>query len=65
VNLSPALDRLLHLLSADLHCHSCVSDGTLRPEALAAPAKAGGRLEKGVIARRRSRGLSAPLCCLD
>ena len=34
--------RLSHLLNADLHCHSCVSDGTLEPEALAARAKAGG-----------------------
>ncbi len=28
--------------NADLHCHSCVSDGTLQPEALAARAKANG-----------------------
>lgn len=28
--------------NADLHCHSCVSDGTLEPEALAARAKANG-----------------------
>lgn len=28
--------------NADLHCHSCVSDGTLTPEALAARAKANG-----------------------
>jgi 3',5'-nucleoside bisphosphate phosphatase len=33
---------LPHLLNADLHCHSTVSDGTLEPEALAARAKAGG-----------------------
>ena len=33
---------LAHLLNADLHCHSTVSDGTLEPEALAARAKAGG-----------------------
>ena len=33
---------LSHLLNADLHCHSTVSDGTLEPEALAARAKAGG-----------------------
>ena len=33
---------LSHLLNADLHCHSRVSDGTLEPEALAARAKAGG-----------------------
>ena len=33
---------LPHLLNADLHCHSTVSDGTLEPEALAALAKAGG-----------------------
>ena len=33
---------LSHLLNADLHCHSIVSDGTLEPEALAARAKAGG-----------------------
>jgi 3',5'-nucleoside bisphosphate phosphatase len=31
-----------HLLNADLHCHSVVSDGTLSPEALAARAKANG-----------------------
>ena len=35
-------DRPSHPLNADLHCHSCVSDGTLEPEALAARAKAGG-----------------------
>ncbi|MBW8828796.1 MAG: PHP domain-containing protein [Burkholderiales bacterium] len=29
-------------MNADLHCHSCVSDGTLEPEALAARAKANG-----------------------
>ena len=33
---------LTHLLNADLHCHSTVSDGTLEPEALAARAKANG-----------------------
>jgi 3',5'-nucleoside bisphosphate phosphatase len=32
----------LHLLNADLHCHSSVSDGTLEPEALAQRAKAQG-----------------------
>jgi hypothetical protein len=32
----------VHLLNADLHCHSNVSDGTLPPEALAARAHAGG-----------------------
>ncbi|MDE2277345.1 MAG: PHP domain-containing protein [Burkholderiales bacterium] len=32
----------MHLLNADLHCHSNVSDGTLTPEALAARALAGG-----------------------
>jgi len=31
-----------HLLNADLHCHSVVSDGTLTPEALAERAKANG-----------------------
>mgnify|MGYP002382385238 CR=1 FL=1 len=31
-----------HLLNADLHCHSVVSDGTLEPEALAQRAKANG-----------------------
>ena len=31
-----------HLLNADLHCHSFVSDGTLSPAALAARAKANG-----------------------
>lgn len=39
--MSPVL-QLPHLLNADLHCHSTVSDGTLEPEALAARAKAGG-----------------------
>jgi 3',5'-nucleoside bisphosphate phosphatase len=29
-------------MNADLHCHSCVSDGTLSPEELAARAKANG-----------------------
>ena len=32
----------MHLLNADLHCHSNISDGTLSPEALAARAQAGG-----------------------
>jgi hypothetical protein len=32
----------VHLLNADLHCHSDVSDGTLSPEALAARAHARG-----------------------
>ena len=32
----------MHLLNADLHCHSNVSDGTLSPEALAERAHAGG-----------------------
>ena len=32
----------MHLLNADLHCHSTVSDGTLKPEALAARAAANG-----------------------
>jgi predicted metal-dependent phosphoesterase TrpH len=31
-----------HILNADLHCHSVVSDGTLTPEALAERAKAHG-----------------------
>jgi len=31
-----------HLVNADLHCHSVVSDGTLTPEALALRAKANG-----------------------
>lgn len=30
------------MINADLHCHSCVSDGTLTPEALAARAHANG-----------------------
>ncbi len=30
------------ILNADLHCHSCVSDGTLEPEVLAARAKTNG-----------------------
>jgi predicted metal-dependent phosphoesterase TrpH len=29
-------------MNADLHCHSCLSDGTLEPEALAARARANG-----------------------
>ena len=33
---------MTHLLNADLHCHSVVSDGTLTPEELAARAKANG-----------------------
>jgi predicted metal-dependent phosphoesterase TrpH len=37
-----AASRLSHLLNADLHCHSTVSDGTLEPEALAARAAANG-----------------------
>jgi 3',5'-nucleoside bisphosphate phosphatase len=32
----------VHLLNADLHCHSNVSDGTLTPEDIAARAHAGG-----------------------
>jgi len=32
----------MHLINADLHCHSEVSDGTLSPEALAARAQAQG-----------------------
>ena len=32
----------MHLLNADLHSHSDVSDGTLSPEALAARAQAAG-----------------------
>ena len=32
----------MHLINADLHCHSNVSDGTLTPEALAQRAHAGG-----------------------
>ncbi|MBV1731392.1 MAG: PHP domain-containing protein, partial [Hydrogenophaga sp.] len=31
-----------HILNADLHCHSVVSDGTLTPEELAPRAKANG-----------------------
>lgn len=33
---------MTHLLNADLHCHSVMSDGTLTPEALAERAKANG-----------------------
>ncbi len=33
---------MTHLLNADLHCHSVISDGTLTPEELAARAKANG-----------------------
>ena len=36
------MDRMTHLINADLHCHSTVSDGTLEPEALALRAKANG-----------------------
>ena len=32
----------VNILNADLHCHSCISDGTLPPEELAARAKANG-----------------------
>ncbi|WP_234413795.1 3',5'-nucleoside bisphosphate phosphatase [Ideonella sp. A 288] len=32
----------MHLINADLHCHSTRSDGTLAPQALASRAKAGG-----------------------
>ena len=32
----------MHLINADLHCHSTVSDGTLEPEALAQRAKDNG-----------------------
>lgn len=39
--MSTALADLMQL-NADLHCHSCVSDGTLEPEALAARAAAQG-----------------------
>lgn len=42
MNPPSTLDRLPHVLNADLHCHSRVSDGTLEPEALAVRAKAGG-----------------------
>jgi len=35
-------DSVNHILNADLHCHSVVSDGTLTPEALAQRAKANG-----------------------
>lgn len=35
-------NRPVHLINADLHCHSNVSDGTLTPEALAARAHANG-----------------------
>jgi predicted metal-dependent phosphoesterase TrpH len=35
-------NRPVHLLNADLHSHSTVSDGTLQPEALAARAQANG-----------------------
>ncbi len=33
---------MTHLINADLHCHSVISDGTLTPEALAERAKANG-----------------------
>lgn len=32
----------MHLINADLHCHSNVSDGTLTPEAVAERAAANG-----------------------
>ncbi len=52
----------LHMLNADLHCHSVVSDGTLSPEALAARAAQNGvqlwaltdHDELGGIARARA-----------
>lgn len=55
----------VHLLNADLHSHSNVSDGTLSPEALAARAAAGGvelwaltdHDETGGIARAREAAL--------
>ena len=37
-----AVSNPVHLLNADLHCHSFISDGTLSPEALATRAKANG-----------------------
>ena len=56
----------MHLLNADLHCHSKVSDGTLEPEALAQRAHAGGvelwaltdHDETGGQARARSAALA-------
>jgi predicted metal-dependent phosphoesterase TrpH len=36
------MNRMTHLINADLHCHSTVSDGTMEPEALALRAKANG-----------------------
>ncbi len=38
----PAVMVPTHLLNADLHCHSFVSDGTLSPQALASRAKTNG-----------------------
>ncbi len=38
----PVRPELDHLINADLHCHSTVSDGTLEPEAIAARAAANG-----------------------
>jgi 3',5'-nucleoside bisphosphate phosphatase len=37
-----AYNSQVHLLNADLHCHSVVSDGTLQPQALAERAHANG-----------------------
>ena len=56
----------MHLLNADLHCHSKISDGTLEPEALAQRAHAGGvelwaltdHDETGGQARARSAALA-------
>jgi predicted metal-dependent phosphoesterase TrpH len=61
-----------HLVNADLHCHSTVSDGTLTPEQLAERARANGvqlwaltdHDEVGGLARARSAALSQGLAYL-
>jgi len=65
----PALNPLSN---ADLHCHSCVSDGTLEPEAVAARAAANGvelwaltdHDEVGGVARARAAANAAGMAFL-
>ena len=66
-------DDLNPLTNADLHCHSCVSDGTLEPEAVAARAAAQGvqlwaltdHDEVGGVARARAAALAAGMAFLS
>ena len=46
----------MHLLNADLHCHSNVSDGTLTPEQLAALVRQDLQRHEA-LARRSGAGL--------